>query len=83
MNKKKAIFVALASVAAGAMLGVLLASDKGSGARKKIIRRGGDLADALNDKIDEKFNELCTAVTGKVDRSEHSAALAREKQFTE
>jgi gas vesicle protein len=84
MNNEKAILAVLAGVAAGAVLGVLLAPDKGFDTRKKIIRKGGDLADALNDKIDEKFDELFTAVTGKVKKpASHYEHPVREKEFAE
>ena len=66
MNNGKAILAVLAGVAAGAALGMLFAPDKGSGTRKKISKKGEDLADALNDKIDRKFEELLNSVTGKV-----------------
>ena len=66
MTNGKAILAVLAGVAAGAALGMLFAPDKGSDTRKMISKKGEDLADALNDKIDDKFEELLTAVTGKV-----------------
>jgi gas vesicle protein len=66
MTNGKAILAVLAVVAAGAALGVFFAPDKGVDIRKKISRKGEDLADALNDKIDEKFDELLAAITGKV-----------------
>ena len=69
MTNGKAILAVLAGVAAGAALGMLFAPDKGSDTRKMISKKGEDLADALNDKIDDKFDELLTAVTGKVKRT--------------
>lgn len=81
MNNGKAILAVLAGVAAGAALGVLFAPSKGSGTRKKISRKGEDFADALNDKIDEKFDELLAAVTGKVKKhaSPGEAAVNRKE----
>jgi gas vesicle protein len=84
MKKEKAILAVLVGVAAGALLGVLFAPDKGQYTRKKIIRKGGDLADALNDTIDEKFSDLCTAVKGQLKKElTHNDSPVREKQFTE
>ncbi|MFD1001085.1 YtxH domain-containing protein [Ohtaekwangia kribbensis] len=68
MNNGKAILAVLAGVAAGAALGVLFAPDKGSDTRKKISRKGEDLANALSDKIDDRFDELLAVVSGKVKR---------------
>lgn len=65
MNKGKALLGVLAGIAAGAALGVLFAPDKGSNTRKKIINDGKDLADAINDKIDEKFDEFAAQIIGK------------------
>ncbi len=69
MTNGKAILAVLAGVAAGAALGMLFAPDKGSDTRKMISKKGEDLADALNDKIEDKFDELLTAVTGIVKRT--------------
>lgn len=69
MTNGKAILAVLAGVAAGAALGILFAPDKGSNARKKISKKGEDLADAVNDKIDDRFDELLTAIAGKVKRT--------------
>ncbi|MFM9911671.1 MAG: YtxH domain-containing protein [Chitinophagaceae bacterium] len=60
MNKSGKILAALvAGIAAGAVLGVLFAPDKGSETRKKINDQGKKLADGLKDTIEtakERFN---------------------------
>jgi gas vesicle protein len=66
MTNGKALLAVLAGVAAGAALGVLFAPDKGSTMRKKIGRKGEDLADALSDKIDARFDELLSTVSCNV-----------------
>ena len=68
MTTGKALLAVVAGIAAGAALGLLLAP-KGSDARKKISKIGGDLAEALNDKIDERFDHLVEAIAGKVKQS--------------
>lgn len=65
MTKGKALLGVLAGIAAGAALGVLFAPDKGANTRKNISRKGEDLADAINDKIEEKFDELTDTILGK------------------
>ncbi|HEY0745031.1 MAG TPA: YtxH domain-containing protein [Chryseosolibacter sp.] len=66
MTNGKAVVAVLAGVAAGAVLGMLFAPDKGRDTRKKVSRKGEELADALNEKIEQKFDELLNSVTGKV-----------------
>jgi len=66
MSTGKALLGVLAGIAAGAAIGVIFAPDKGTGTRKNITKKGEDLANALNDKIDEKFEELMSSITGKV-----------------
>lgn len=63
MSSGKVLLALLAGVAAGALLGVLFAPDKGSETRKKITRKGEDYADGLT----EKFNEFLTDISGKFD----------------
>jgi gas vesicle protein len=62
MTKGKAILGVLAGVAAGAALGILFAPDKGANTRKTISKKGEDLADAINDKIESKFDELLDSI---------------------
>jgi gas vesicle protein len=60
MSSGKLLLGVLAGVAAGAVLGILFAPDKGTVTRKKISSKGEEYADALKDKFDEflkSFNE--------------------------
>jgi gas vesicle protein len=66
MDTKKLVLGVLAGFAAGAALGVLFAPDKGSETRKKIVNKGGSLADDLSDTLDDKFNKLADTIMGKV-----------------
>lgn len=66
MTTGKAVIGVLAGLAAGAALGVLFAPKKGSDTRKNISKKGEDLAQALNDKVDQKFDELVNAITGSI-----------------
>jgi gas vesicle protein len=69
MSSGKALLGVLAGIATGALLGVLFAPAKGSNTRKNISRKTEDLMDAMNDKIEEKVNEVMHTVTGKVKKA--------------
>lgn len=62
MNNTGKILTALGiGVAAGAILGILFAPDKGSETRKKIAEKGRKLSEAVKEKIaegQEKLNGL-------------------------
>jgi gas vesicle protein len=77
MTTGRAFLGVVAGIAAGAALGALFSP--GSRSRKNISKKGEDLANALNEKIDKKFDELLNAIAGRVkktrmtDESEASA----------
>jgi gas vesicle protein len=63
MNNKNVLLAVLAGVAAGALIGVLVAPNKGKATRDKMLKDGedyfgglkekyGDLLERLNDKLD-------------------------------
>lgn len=60
-NTGKIITAVAAGAAAGAVLGILFAPDKGSETRKKINEQGKKIAEGVKDKFQkgkEKVNEL-------------------------
>jgi gas vesicle protein len=63
MNSGKVILGALAGLAAGALIGVLFAPDKGSDLRGKIIKKSDDYLDSVK----KKFNTLLDSISGKYD----------------
>lgn len=63
MISGKVVLGALAGIAAGALIGVLLAPDKGSDSRNKIVKQGEDYLDSI--KV--KFNSILDSMSGKFD----------------
>jgi gas vesicle protein len=51
MTRGKIVLGALAGIAAGALIGILFAPDKGSATRKKIVHKGEEYVDNLKGKI--------------------------------
>ena len=52
MNSGKAILGVLAGLAVGAILGILLAPDKGSKTRRQILNKGEDYVDGVKEKYE-------------------------------
>ena len=65
MTAGKALLGVMAGIAAGVALGMIFAPEKGEHTRKNISKKGEELANALNEKMEEKFDELMSVVTGK------------------
>ena len=67
MSKGKLVTGVLAGAAAGAILGILLAPDKGSETRKKIAKKGNDLSGSVKDgigKIGDSINNKYQNIKG-------------------
>lgn len=69
MTTGKALLGVLAGIAAGAVMGMLIAPDRDK-VRKNIFKKSEDLGEAINDKIDAKFEELLKTISGKVKKAE-------------
>jgi len=61
MNQGKVLLGLLAGVAIGATLGILLAPDKGSKTRKKILKK----SDAFVEELEDKFNDFADRINRK------------------
>ena len=61
MSSGKVLLGVLAGVAAGALLGVLFAPDKGWNTRKRISKKADEYMDGLR----EKFDEFLETIIGK------------------
>lgn len=68
MSSGKVLLGILAGAAAGAMLGILFAPDKGSNTRKKIVSKGEEYAEDLK----EKFGEFVDNVAEKYESVVHA-----------
>ena len=82
MNSGKLITGVLIGAAAGAILGILFAPDKGSETRKKVSEEGKKLAHSLKDKfsrVREKADEVASNIQESIDELESKAEMMREK----
>jgi gas vesicle protein len=84
MSSGKVLLGVLAGVAAGALLGILFAPDKGWNTRKRIVKKGEYYADAIKEKMDElltniseKINEVKEEV---LDMSEQTNAKTADAE---
>ena len=76
MNTGKAVLAVLGGVAAGALIGVLFAPDKGTKTRKKILNKGKNCIDNLKGK----FEDLSEEVTKKYENLVSGAKEAVAKE---
>lgn len=69
MSSGKVLLGVLAGVAAGAVLGILFAPDKGSKTRKKIVDSSEDVLDDMSDKLKSFVEDI----TKKIEDLKHEA----------
>lgn len=75
MSSGKVLLGVLAGVAAGALLGVLFAPDKGSVTRKKITKKSDEYAEELK----EKFNDFLDSISEKFEEVKEEVSDFAEK----
>ncbi len=80
MRTSKALLGVLAGTAAGAIIGLKLAPQKGSRTRRRILRKSEDLGALLNDKIDGKFEELIDSLADEKKKSKTRDAAGSSSQ---
>jgi gas vesicle protein len=74
MNSAKLLLSAIAGVAIGIQIGVLIAPEKGEETRKKLTKKGDDYLDEINTQI----NRFIDGVTEKLDKVNRNAANVGE-----
>ena len=75
MSSGKVLLGVLAGLAAGALLGILFAPEKGSVTRKKMSKKAEDYADGLK----EKFNEFLDNISEKFEEEKEEASDLTEQ----
>lgn len=79
MSSGKLLLGVLAGVAAGAVLGILFAPDKGAETRKKIAEKGEDYVDGIKGKFNDLINDLSKKVDGVKAKAEELVDKAKSK----
>jgi gas vesicle protein len=75
MISGKVVIGALAGIAAGALIGVIFAPDKGSESRHKIVKKGEDYLDSIK----TKFNSLLDSMAGKYNGGKVDVSKAKRE----
>ncbi len=75
MSTGKVMLGVLAGLAAGAVLGILFAPDKGTNTRKKISKKGDDYVE----EIRSKFDDFLGSITEKFETAKEDADDLMEK----
>jgi gas vesicle protein len=79
MESGKVILGVLAGVAIGAVVGILLAPEKGSVTRKQFLGKGEDYADRLGKKLDSFIESVSENYATTHQTAEELGALGKAK----
>jgi len=90
MSRGKLLTGVLAGAAAGAILGVLLAPDKGSATRKKLAKKGNDLSGSvkdgfgkIGDTISDKYYSMKGDAKDLIEKGKDKGAELKESYKSE
>jgi gas vesicle protein len=78
MSAKSTLTVALVSVAAGAVLGLLLAPSSGKDSRKKLMKKATSAKDVLECLVDEASERLAQIKRHAKEARSHAQDMASE-----
>jgi gas vesicle protein len=79
MSKGKLVTGILVGAAAGAILGILFAPDKGTETRKKISKKGSDLTDSLKSKYSDFVDAVASKFSSAKDDAEDLLNKGKDK----
>ncbi|RZJ30611.1 MAG: YtxH domain-containing protein [Flavobacterium sp.] len=78
MSTGKVVLGTLAGIAIGAAVGVLMAPDKGTETRKKILKKKGELSENLKEKYGSLKDKYNTVIDGAASTLESLASKGEE-----
>ena len=78
MSTGKVLLGVLAGMAAGALVGILFAPDKGYETRKKIAKKGKDYADGMTQKLNDFMGEVTEKIESVVKKVKESTGKDTE-----
>lgn len=79
MKTGKVFLGVLAGLATGAMLGILFAPDKGTRTRRRIVHKGEDVLDSMEERFDDFLEKVSEKVDQTIRTTDHLVAKANGK----
>jgi len=86
MSNGKIVLGVIAGIAAGTLLGVLIAPDKGSETRRKIRQQGDDLVEGVKDGMTSMVDDVTSRfdkLRGKARKSMNEALVSTDNEHAD
>jgi len=86
MSNGKIVLGVIAGIAAGTLLGVLIAPDKGSETRRKIRQKGDDLVEGVKDGMTSMVDDVTSRfdkLRGKARKSMNEALVSTDNEHAD